>query len=36
MVKKLNDSFEKLIEQNNDSLEKILKKRKTFKNNEKK
>ncbi|WP_338980063.1 hypothetical protein [Spiroplasma endosymbiont of Lasioglossum malachurum] len=36
MVKNLNDSFEKLIEQNNDSLEKILKKRKTFKNNEKK
>ncbi|WP_342254240.1 hypothetical protein [Spiroplasma endosymbiont of Zeiraphera isertana] len=36
MVKNLNDSFEKLIEENNDSLEKILKKRKTFKNNEKK
>ncbi|WP_395473362.1 hypothetical protein [Spiroplasma endosymbiont of Nomada rufipes] len=36
MVKNLNDSFEKLIEQNNDSLEKILKKRKTFKNNKKK
>ncbi|CAB1053714.1 hypothetical protein [Spiroplasma endosymbiont of Danaus chrysippus] len=36
MVKNLNDSFEKLIEQNNDSLEKILKKRKAFKNNEKK
>lgn len=36
MVKNLNDSFEKLTEQNNESLEKHIKKIKTFKNNEKK
>ncbi|WP_338961729.1 MULTISPECIES: hypothetical protein [unclassified Spiroplasma] len=36
MVKNLNDSFEKLAEQNNESLEKNIKKIKTFKNNEKK
>ncbi|WDA53964.1 MAG: hypothetical protein PPFGHCPK_00378 [Spiroplasma endosymbiont of Drosophila atripex] len=36
MVKNLNDNFEKLAEQNNESLEKNIKKIKTFKNNEKK
>ncbi|WP_339040677.1 hypothetical protein [Spiroplasma endosymbiont of Apeira syringaria] len=36
MVKNLNDIFEKLAEQNNESLEKNIKKIKTFKNNEKK